>query len=78
LATWGPAALKLCWRRYRQRRQTVRENRPDRHRCDIQPSPRQQRGSWALSGKTAFKIGDEITVGGPGTCAFMPRRRADA
>jgi len=56
----------------------VRENRPDRHRCDIQPSPRQQRGSWALSGKTAFKIGDEITVGGPGTCAFMPRRRADA
>src|SRR5712692_10376770 len=23
--------------------------------------------------KSTFKIGDETTVGGPGTCAFMPR-----
>jgi quercetin dioxygenase-like cupin family protein len=26
-----------------------------------------------LSGEVTFKIGDEITVGGPGTCTFMPR-----
>jgi quercetin dioxygenase-like cupin family protein len=26
-----------------------------------------------LSGEFSFKIGDEVTVGGPGTCAFMPR-----
>ena len=26
-----------------------------------------------LSGQLTFKIGDEVTVGGPGTCAFMPR-----
>ena len=26
-----------------------------------------------LSGEITFKIGDEVTVGGPGTCAFMPR-----
>src|SRR6516164_5635225 len=26
-----------------------------------------------LSGEITFKIGDEVTVGGPGTCAFLPR-----
>jgi quercetin dioxygenase-like cupin family protein len=26
-----------------------------------------------LAGEITFKIGDEVTVGGPGTCAFMPR-----
>jgi hypothetical protein len=26
-----------------------------------------------LSGEVTFKIGEEITVGGPGTCTFMPR-----
>src|SRR5215470_13919046 len=25
------------------------------------------------SGEVTFKIGDEVTIGGPGTCAFMPR-----
>jgi quercetin dioxygenase-like cupin family protein len=29
--------------------------------------------AWVLSGEIIFKIGDEVTVGGPGTCAFMPR-----
>jgi quercetin dioxygenase-like cupin family protein len=29
--------------------------------------------AWVLAGEITFKIGDEITVGGPGTCAFMPR-----
>ncbi|HEY7577561.1 MAG TPA: cupin domain-containing protein [Acetobacteraceae bacterium] len=29
--------------------------------------------AWVLSGEFSFKIGDEVTVGGPGTCAFMPR-----
>src|SRR6266404_6174324 len=29
--------------------------------------------AWVLSGEITFKIGDEVTVGGPGTCAFMPR-----
>jgi len=24
-------------------------------------------------GEVTFKIGDEVTVGGPGACAFMPR-----
>ena len=28
--------------------------------------------------KFTFKIGDEITVGGAGTCAFMPRGLAHA
>ena len=34
--------------------------------------------AYVLSGQITFKIGDEITVGGPGTCAFMPRGLAHA
>lgn len=29
--------------------------------------------AYVLSGEVTFKIGDEVTVGDPGTCAFMPR-----
>jgi len=29
--------------------------------------------AYVLSGEVTFKIGDEVTVGAPGTCAFMPR-----
>jgi quercetin dioxygenase-like cupin family protein len=29
--------------------------------------------AYVLRGEVTFKIGDEVTVGGPGTCAFMPR-----
>jgi quercetin dioxygenase-like cupin family protein len=29
--------------------------------------------AWVLDGEITFKIGDEVTVGGPGTCAFFPR-----
>ena len=29
--------------------------------------------AWVLAGQLTFKIGDEAAVGGPGTCAFMPR-----
>ena len=29
--------------------------------------------AYVLSGEVTFLIGDEVTVGGPGSCAFMPR-----
>lgn len=29
--------------------------------------------AWVLAGEFTFKIGDDVTVSGPGTCAFMPR-----
>ena len=29
--------------------------------------------AYVLSGEVTFKIGDDLTVGGTGTCAFMPR-----
>jgi mannose-6-phosphate isomerase-like protein (cupin superfamily) len=29
--------------------------------------------AWVLAGQFTFKIGAEVAVGGPGTCAFMPR-----
>src|SRR5262244_4626169 len=29
--------------------------------------------AWVLAGEISFKIGDEVSVGGPGTCAFFPR-----
>jgi quercetin dioxygenase-like cupin family protein len=34
--------------------------------------------AYVLSGEITFKIGDQVTVGGPGTCAFMPRGLAHA
>jgi len=30
--------------------------------------------AWVLEGEFTFKIGDEVTTGGPGTCAFLPRK----
>ena len=29
--------------------------------------------AWVLEGEMTFKIGDEVSVGGPGTCAFLVR-----
>ncbi len=34
--------------------------------------------AWVLVGEFTFMIGDEVTVGGPGTCAFMPRNVSHA
>src|SRR5436305_1387841 len=34
--------------------------------------------AYVLSGEITFKIGDTVTVGGPGACAFMPRGVAHA
>src|ERR1700682_5543517 len=34
--------------------------------------------AYVLSGEVTFKIGDEVTVGGPRICAFMPRGVAPA
>jgi quercetin dioxygenase-like cupin family protein len=29
--------------------------------------------AWVLAGEITFQIGDEVSVGGPGACAFLPR-----
>ena len=29
--------------------------------------------AWVLEGEFTFKIGEKVTTGGPGTCAFLPR-----
>ena len=29
--------------------------------------------AWVLAGEITFKIGDHVSVGGPGTCAFFPK-----
>lgn len=29
--------------------------------------------AWVLEGEFTFRIGETVTTGGPGTCAFMPR-----
>jgi quercetin dioxygenase-like cupin family protein len=34
--------------------------------------------TYVLAGEITFEIGEEVTVGGPGTCAFMPRGLAHA
>lgn len=34
--------------------------------------------AWVLEGELTFKVGDEVTSCGPGTCAFMPRNTPHA
>jgi quercetin dioxygenase-like cupin family protein len=34
--------------------------------------------AWVLEGEFTFKIGEEVFVGGPGSCAFFPRNVAHA
>ena len=34
--------------------------------------------AWVLEGEITFLIGDKVSVGGPGTCAFFPRNVAHA
>ena len=34
--------------------------------------------AWVLAGEITFQIGDEVTVGGPGSCAFIPRHTPHA
>jgi quercetin dioxygenase-like cupin family protein len=34
--------------------------------------------AWVLEGEITFKIGDDVSIGGPGTCAFFPRNVAHA
>ena len=29
--------------------------------------------AWVVAGEITFQIGDAVSIGGPGTCAFMPR-----
>src|SRR5262245_23217344 len=29
--------------------------------------------AWVLAGEITFMIGEQVSVGGPGTCAFFPR-----
>jgi len=29
--------------------------------------------AWVLEGEFSFKIGDQVSTGGPGTCVFFPR-----
>ena len=29
--------------------------------------------AWVLAGEITFQIGDEVSIGGPGACAFFPR-----
>jgi quercetin dioxygenase-like cupin family protein len=29
--------------------------------------------AWIISGEFTFKIGEDLAIGGPGACAFMPR-----
>ena len=34
--------------------------------------------AWVLAGEITFKTGDEVTVCGPGTCAYIPRHSPHA
>jgi mannose-6-phosphate isomerase-like protein (cupin superfamily) len=51
----------------------VRGNRAFRYHNRIHLHHNSDEIAYVLSGEITFKIGNQVTVGGPGTCAFMPR-----
>jgi quercetin dioxygenase-like cupin family protein len=73
MAPGRSAALKLVGRETAESIMLFEETAPSgtettfHLHCDSDEVP------WVLSGEITFKIGDEVTVGGAGTCAFMPR-----
>jgi|SRR6516162_4105285 len=62
-----------CGRRDRQQRRGVRGDRAGWLRYDIHLHHYSDEVAYVLRGEISFNLGDEFTVGGPGTCAFMPR-----
>src|SRR5437899_10038616 len=57
----------------RRQRHAVRESVPAGTMSTFHLHHDSDEVAYVLSGEVTFKIGEEVTVGGPGTCAFMPR-----
>ena len=72
------AALKLLSEQTGESLMMFEETAPAGTATDLHLHYRSDEVACVLSGEFTFKIGDQVTVGGPGTCAFMPRGIAHA
>jgi mannose-6-phosphate isomerase-like protein (cupin superfamily) len=57
----------------RRERDAVRRDGAARYRDGFSSAPDSDEVAYVLSGEITFLIGDKVTVGRPGSCAFMPR-----
>ena len=73
MAPGRSAALKLLGRETGDSIMLIEETAPAGTETTFHLHRDSDEVAYVLSGEITFKIGDEVTVGGPGTCAFMPR-----
>src|SRR5260370_26883866 len=67
------AALKLLGHETNESIMLFEETAPVGTKSLFHPHRDSDEVAWVLAGEITFKIGDDVIVGGPGTCAFFPR-----
>lgn len=67
------AALKLLGHETRESIMLFEETVPVGTKSTLHLHHDSDEVAWVLAGEITFQIGDEVSVGGPGTCAFFPR-----
>ncbi len=67
------AALKLVGGQTAESVMLFEETAPPGTATDFHLHHDSDEVAYVLSGEITFLIGDKVTVGGPGSCAFMPR-----
>jgi quercetin dioxygenase-like cupin family protein len=67
------AALKLLGGQTAESVMLFEETAPPGTETDFHLHHDSDEVAYVLSGEITFLIGDKVTVGGPGSCAFMPR-----
>jgi quercetin dioxygenase-like cupin family protein len=67
------AALKLLGHETRESIMLFEETVPPGTKSLLHLHRDSDEVAWVLAGEITFMIGGEVSVGGPGTCAFFPR-----
>jgi quercetin dioxygenase-like cupin family protein len=78
MAPGRPAALKLLGGETEESVMMFEETAPAGIETTFQLHHDSDEVAYVLSGEVTFKIGERVTVGAPGACAFMPRGIAHA
>jgi quercetin dioxygenase-like cupin family protein len=78
MAPGRSAALKLLSEKTGESVMMFEETAPAGTQTDFHLHSDSDEVAYVLSGEVTFKISDQVTVGGVGTCAFMPRGVAHA
>jgi len=73
MAPGRSAVLKLLSEETAESVMMFEETVPTGGQTSIQLHHDSDEVAYVLRGEITFKIGEQVTVGGPGTCAFIPR-----